>query len=117
MLNAKRKLRVVKSIFGRVHELCFEKNPELAPDNPARKFKGRVVFLGNQVRDQNWEMAMFQELGSNPATMGASKACDCFASLDGNAGGQADATAAYTQADSKGTETWVVLPRHKCPAQ
>ena len=83
--------------FGRVHELCFEKNPELAPDNPARKFKGRVVFLGNQVRDQNWEMAMFQELGSNPATMGASKACDCFASLVGNAGGQADATAAYTQ--------------------
>ena len=47
--------------FGRVHELCFEKNPDLAPDNPARKFKGRVVFLGNQVRDQNWEMAMFQE--------------------------------------------------------
>ena len=60
--------------FGRVHELCFETNPDPAPDNPARKFKGRVVFLGNQVRDQNWEMAMFQELGGNPATMGASKA-------------------------------------------
>ena len=60
---------------------------------------------------------MFQELGSNPATMGASKACDCFAPLVGNAGGQADATAAYTQAELKGTETWVELPRHKWPTQ
>lgn len=34
-----------------------------------RKYKYRVVFNGNQVKDQNWKAAMFQDLGSALATM------------------------------------------------
>ena len=51
---------------GRRFSLCHEKNSELAPDDPRRKFKGRVVFQGNRVRDQNWNIAVFQELSSCP---------------------------------------------------
>ena len=82
---------------GRIFEICVEKNAELPADNPARKFKGRVVFQGNQVRDENWEAAMFQELSSCPATMEASKSADCYGLLPGHAIQQADAEQAYTQ--------------------
>ncbi|MCP4242456.1 MAG: hypothetical protein GY772_18020, partial [bacterium] len=60
-----------KMHVGRIFTLCFEKNQELEVGSPARKFKGRVVFRGNDVRDENWEAAMFEELSSNPATMEA----------------------------------------------
>jgi hypothetical protein len=75
--------------MGMLYEICVEKGSELAPDQ--RKYKGRVVFLGNQVKNQNWEAAMFQDLGSSPATMEAGKACDTFGSLPGNDIQQADA--------------------------
>ena len=48
--------------IGRVFCILVEKNAELPSGNPLRKFKGRVVFQGNQVRDQNWDIAIFQEL-------------------------------------------------------
>ena len=35
--------------FGRVHGLGVEKNAELPDGHPNRKYKGRVVFLGNRV--------------------------------------------------------------------
>ena len=53
--------------MGMLYEICVEKGSELAPE--LRKYKGRVVFFGNQVKNQNWEAAMFQDLGSSPATM------------------------------------------------
>ena len=43
----------VKAHVGRIFEICVEKNSELAPTDPARKYKGRVVFQGNQVYDEN----------------------------------------------------------------
>jgi hypothetical protein len=49
-----------KCHVGRIFAIRVEKNSELSPDNPARKFKGRVVFRGNDVRDENWDVAMFQ---------------------------------------------------------
>ena len=36
--------------FGRVHELCYLKNSELPEADPRRKYKGRAVFLGDQVK-------------------------------------------------------------------
>ena len=52
----------------------MEKNSELDENDPNRKFKGRAVFDGSDVRDENKEVALFQELSSCPATMQASKA-------------------------------------------
>ena len=37
--------------IGRVYDLCHEKGSKLPFGDPARKFKGRAVFTGNQARD------------------------------------------------------------------
>ncbi len=75
----------------------------LATD-PRRKYKGRAVFQGNRVVNQNWEAAMFQNLGSSPASMESGKALDCLGCTPGYATVQADAEQAYMQADLKGRE-------------
>ena len=46
--------------FGYLYGICVEKNSELPPGHPKRKFKGRVVFQGNRVTNQNWEAAIFK---------------------------------------------------------
>ena len=47
----------------------MEKNAELPEGHRGRKFKGRVVFDGSDVVDQDKNVALFQELSSSPATM------------------------------------------------
>ena len=54
--------------MARIHGICVEKNYQLPKGNPSRKFKGRGVLLGNQVKNQFWEAAFFQDLGNSPAT-------------------------------------------------
>ena len=104
-------------LFGRISELCFEKNSEL-PDNDDRKtFKGRDVFLGDQVRDQDGNVALFNDLSSSPVTMAASKFADYHGSLPGNKLEQADVTSAYLQAKLKGQRTMVEIPKHRWPKE
>ena len=43
----------------------------LPADDPRRKFKYRVVLLGNQVKDQDMADAIFHDLGNSPATFEA----------------------------------------------
>ena len=96
--------------MGMLFEICVEKGSELAPE--LRKYKGRVVFQGNQVKNQDWEAAMFQDLGSAPATMEAGKAADIYGSLPGHDIEQADAEQAYVQAPMRSpAKTWVLLPK------
>ena len=101
---------------GRIFDICVEKNPELPAGDPRRKYKGRVVFRGNEVRGQDWNYAMFQELSSCPATLEAAKAADCYGLLPGHAIEQSDAEQAYTQSKLGGTPTWVRLRRERWPA-
>ena len=63
--------------FGRLHGICVEKSHELEKGHLYRKYKGRVVFLGNQVTNQFYETASFQDLGNSPATMEAARFADC----------------------------------------
>ena len=91
--------------FGRIAGIMAEKGSELAENVPNRKFKYRVVFLGNNVIDQSWEAAMFQDLGSAPAWTEAPKAADAYGSFPGNDVRQADAEQAYIQAELEGAET------------
>ena len=58
--------------MARVHGICVEKNYQLPEGNPGQKFKGRGVLLGNQVKNQHWEAAFFQDLGDSPASFEAS---------------------------------------------
>lgn len=105
-----------KAHFGRLFELCVEKNSEQPKDSPHRKFKGRSVFQGNNVRGENADVAIFGEMSSSPATMEAGKAVDYYGLFPGHNIEQADAEQAYTQARLKGIPTWVELPRERWPA-
>ena len=101
---------------GRILDICVENTSELPASDPRRKYKGRVFFGGNDVRDQNAEAALFQDLGSSPATMEASKFCDMLSLLKGHSAQQADAVSAYTQAKlGTKSKTWIRLPRHAWP--
>ena len=102
--------------LGYLFALCVEKNSELPAGHEKRKFKGRVVFQGNRVINQNWDAAMFQDLGSCPASMEASKAADCYGSVPDFDIEIADAVQAYVQAALQGTPTWVCLPPEERPA-
>ena len=75
-------------------------------------FKGRVVFQGNRVFDQNYNYAIVQDLGSSLATLQAAKAVDFFGCLHGHALDVLDAEQAYIQADMN----WVCLPPEARPA-
>jgi hypothetical protein len=103
---------------GMIFEIVVEKGAELPAGSPGRKFKGRVVFQGNHVLDQNYDHAMFNELGSCPATMEAAKAADVYGLFKGNTVEQADAEQAYAQAKLGGdVPTWVRLPRDRWPKE
>ena len=76
----KKKLKVH---FGRVFEICTLKGSELKEGDPNRKYKGRSVFQGNKVLDENSDHALFAELGSSPASMEAGKIIDVYGSQPG----------------------------------
>ena len=114
---AKAKRTGKKVHVGKVFEICVEKGSELPAGSPLRKFKGRTVFQGNNVRDENSDVALFSELGSSPATMEAGKAVDAYGSQPGFSTQQADGKQAYTQALMKGVETWVEIPRDRWPKE
>ena len=107
----------VEVFIGRVFGFCVEKNSELPAGHPNRKFKGRAVFEGNRVRNENSEAAIFSQLSSCPASIEAGKFGDLYACQPGNDGEQADAESAYTQAYLGGTKTWVRIPRDQWPPE
>jgi hypothetical protein len=61
----------VEASLGYLFGICTEKNSEQPLGHPSRKFKGRVVFPGNRVVNQDWQQAIFEDLGNAPATMDA----------------------------------------------
>ena len=97
--------------LGSMLELLYQKGDELPEGDLNRKLKGRVVFLGDRVRDQHGAAAVFEELASSPAGMEASKFVDAYGLIGGHVCQQADAEQAYTQAllESK-YETWMRVP-------
>ena len=103
--------------MARVHGICVEKNYQLPEGNPGRKFKGRGVLLGNQVKNQHWEAAFFQDLGNSPASFEASRWADFFGCLPGHSVKLADAIQAYIQAKLKGPLCWVELPTDAWPPE
>ena len=90
---------------------------ELKQGDSNRKYKGRSVFQGNKVLDENADHALFAEMSSGPASMEAGKKLDVFGSQPGYVIQQADAKQAYTQALFQGVATWVRLPRNRWPKE
>jgi hypothetical protein len=93
--EAKRKGKKIQ--FARVHCILVEKGSELPEGHPDRKFKGRVVLLGNQILSQNFTSTMFADLGNAPTLMEGSKITDFFGCLLGHGCEQADADQAFIQ--------------------
>ena len=104
-----------KANVGLVFGIVLEKNHELPEHDPKRKYKGRAVFQGNNVWDEEGIWAVFQEMGSCPATMEAARCADAYGLMPGQDVQQADAEQAYTQAEIEGTPTWVRVPRDHWP--
>lgn len=108
--------------FGLVRALCHEKHSELQLKEP--EYKGRVVFRGDIVRDNDGYYAVFSEQGPSSSHMGATKFLDAIARMLECDGEDSDAMSAYTQVKlyeiekvlGKGHEwvdTWVSLPKAK----
>ena len=72
-------------------------------------------MLGNQVKNQFWEDAFFQDLGNSPATFEASRWADFYGRLPGHGVKLADAIQAYIQAILTGPPCWVELPEDPRP--
>ena len=68
----------VDAHFGRLFDICVEKGYELPSGHKERKWKGRVVFQGNNVLTQDYELAVFTEMANQPATMEASACADAL---------------------------------------
>ena len=95
---------------GKVFIIVSVKGSELALD--LQKVKARIVFNGGDVRTNFWsEVAQFDDLCSSPAAMAAYRLAVALGSGPGMTVQQADAEAAYLQADLVGVPTYVELPR------
>ena len=101
--------------IGSMFELLYLKHSELAYDK--QKLKGRVVFLGDRVRDQHGMAAVFEALASSPAGIEVARFVDTYGLMatDGTMHTieQADTEQAYTQAklDTK-NPTFARVPHH-----
>ena len=81
---------------GSLATIVVEKGHELPAGHPGRKFKGRTVFLGDQVRDEEGKAAIFQEISSSPCAMDAGRACDLHGCMPGNVVTSADGVQALS---------------------
>ena len=100
---------------ARILKICVVKGAELSDGDPQKKCKGRAVLDGSWVKDENYDVALFNEMGSSPANMQAGKVVDAYGLQPNFHVEQADAEAAYTQCELKGTPTWVRLPEDRRP--
>ena len=78
-------------LFG----FCVLKGAELVEGDARRKFKYRVVLQSNVVVDENWEAAIFNDLGAAPAMMEAASSCDMLGCQPGWTVEQVDSELAY----------------------
>ena len=76
-------------------DICHLKNAVL--ETKHQKYKGRVVFRGDVVKDDSGSYAVFTEQGSPAPQMTAAKVMDIISRLPGCDGQAADAVSAYTR--------------------
>ena len=78
--------------FASLMDICHLKKAEL--DAKHQKYKGRVVFRGDIVKDNSGSCAVFTEQGSSASQMTAAKIMDIISRLPGSDGQAADAVSA-----------------------
>ena len=81
-------------------------------DKSMWKYKGRICFRGDAVRDAHNVAAVFQELSASPTSIQSANANIAYGLLPGNESQTSDAPKAYCQSLLKGrAPTWVAIPR------
>ena len=63
------------------------------------------------MKDQNWEVALFQEMASTPSALEASRYCDFLSNFTGNTMEGRDVQQAYLQASMEGSPTHICLTK------
>ena len=87
-------------------------------DPRKHKYKGRICFRGDSVKDQDGAAAVFQELTASPTTVQSANSNIAYGCLEGNETQQADAVRAYVQALLKSKHaTWVRIPKELWPEE
>ena len=67
--------------FASLMDICHLKNAELEAKH--QKYKGRIVFRGDIVKDNSGSYAVFTEQGSSASQMTAAKIMDIISRLPG----------------------------------
>ena len=70
-----------------------------------------MVFQGNEVKDQDWNVALFQDMATAPATLEASRIANCYSCFPMNSIESRDVEQAYITAKLGGPVTYVQLPK------
>ena len=96
--------------IAQIFSIVVLKGSELPKGSKGRKYKGRIVFMGNQVRDQYGDVALFQDTASAPASIESAKLIVANGLIGNNVCEQADALQAYVQSYLEGEETWIAIP-------
>lgn len=101
---------------------CHPKNAELS--KTLQVYKGRIVFRGDNVKDETGHYAVFTDQGTSASYIAGTKMIDIVARSPGCVGQDADARSAFTQitiAEATGLlgldfpDTWIKLPKERWP--
>ena len=104
----------VKIHLGQLMSICSVKFWERPKD--FHKYKGRICFRGDIVRDENGVAAVFEELSASPTAIQGANANIAYGLLPGHKTTTADAVRAYVQSLLRGKhKTWVLIPRELWP--
>ena len=80
-----------------------------------QKYKGRVVFRGDIVKDASGSYGVFTEQGSSASQMTAAKVMDIISRLPGCDGQAADAVSDETQVKKEDAPKLLKNPKSECP--
>ena len=95
--------------MGNLLTICSIKFAERASEH--WRYKGRICFRGDDVKDEYGAPAIFQQLSASPTTVHAANSTVAYGTLPDNETEVSDAIRAYIQSvlGSK-YETWVLIP-------
>ena len=94
--------------FASLMDICHLKNAEL--EAKPQKYKGRVVFRGDIVKDDSGSYVVFTEQGSSVSQVTAAKVMDIISRLSGCAGRAADAVSACFQVKMEDAHKLLKIP-------
>ena len=94
--------------FASLMDTCDLNNAEWEAKH--QKYKGRVVFRGDMVKDDSGSYAVFNEQGSSASQMTAAKVMDIISRLPGCDGHAADAVSADIQVEKEDAQKLLKIP-------